>query len=90
MIQVDKELIARIKRILIEFGSPTIAMSALFEALGYQGLTGIWWAVLLGVISTVATELGFEVVKLGTIWVIKKPENKDTNTQKECSDKGEK
>jgi hypothetical protein len=87
-IEIDKELINRTKRILIEFSSPTIAMSALFEALGYSGVNGILWGILLGVVSTVATEMGYEVSKLGTIWTInKKP---DTNPQKEGSDIGEK
>lgn len=76
-VQVDKELVLRIRRIIIEFGGPTIAMSALFEALGYQGLTGVMWGILLGSVSTVATEIGYEVTKLGSIWIIKKPESKD-------------
>lgn len=90
-IKIDKELVSRVKRILIEFGGPTIAMSALFEALGYQGLNGVLWGILLGVVSTIATELGYEVNKLGTIWTVRKPETKntstDTNQQKVGSDK---
>ena len=76
-VQVDKELVLRIRRIIIEFGGPTIAMSVLFEALGYQGLTGVMWGILLGSVSTIATEIGYEVTKLGSIWIIKKPESKD-------------
>ena len=83
-VQVDSELVKRIKRILIEFSSPTIAMSVLFEALGYQGLSGVMWGVLVGAVSVVATELGYEVTKLGTIWTINKPISKN-NDSKEIS-----
>jgi hypothetical protein len=88
-VQVDKELINRVKRIIIEFGSPTIAMSVLFEMLGYSQVNGIMWGVLLGVVSTVATEIGYEVTKLGSIWIIQKPLNKGTNCQKDNDDTGE-
>jgi uncharacterized membrane protein len=84
--EINKELHSRIKRIIIEFSSPIIPMSVLFEMLGYAGITGIFYGILLGAASMVAIELGFEVVKLGTIWVIKKS---DTNSQEENSDKEE-
>jgi uncharacterized membrane protein len=83
-IKIDKNLNSRIKRILIEFGSPIIPMSVVFDHLGFGGITGIFYGILLGAVSMLAIELGFEVVKLGTIWVIKKP---DTNHQKDGSDK---
>ena len=93
--EINKELHNRIKRILIEFSSPIIPMSVLFETLGFAGITGIFYGILLGAVSMVAIELGFEVVKLGTIWVIKKPFGSqiilksDTNPQKEDSDREE-
>ena len=86
--EINKELRSQIKRALVEFGSSIIPMSVLFEMLGYGGITGIFYGILLGAVSMVAIELGFEVVKLGTIWVIKKPESVDTNSQKVSSDKG--
>jgi hypothetical protein len=92
---VDKNLNKRIKRILVEFGSPIIPMSVVFEYLGFSGITGIFYGILLGAVSMVAIELGYELVKLGTIWVIKKPFgsqivlNKGTNCQKDNDDTGE-
>jgi len=83
-IKIDKNLNSRIKRILIEFSSPIIPMSVVFEYLGFGGITGIFYGILLGAVSMLAIELGFEVVKLGTIWVIKKPE---ANHQEDGSDK---
>jgi hypothetical protein len=41
------------------------------------------------VVSTVATEIGYEVTKLGSIWIIQKPLNKGTNCQKDNDDTGE-
>ena len=65
-----------------------IAMSLLFEQLGYTGLQGIYWGILSGVVSALAVELGFEVSKFGSQIVLKKP---DTNSlEKESSDKKEK
>ena len=83
--QLDIAIVNRIKRILIEAGAPMIPMSLLFEQLGYTGITGIYWGVLMGVISGLAIEMGFEITKFGSQVVIKKP---DTNQQKADSDKG--
>jgi hypothetical protein len=92
-IVIDKNLNKRIKRVLVEFGSPIVPMSVVFEYLGFSGITGIFYGILLGAVSMVAVELGYELVKLGTIWVIKKPFGSQivlkngTNSQKENSDK---
>jgi hypothetical protein len=73
--QVDKELVVRIKRILIEAGAPMIPMSLLFEGLGYTGIVGVGWGVLVGVISAIAVEMGYEIDKFGKQIVIKKSED---------------
>jgi len=88
-IEINRELHKRIKRILIEFASPIIPMSALFESLGFSGINGVLYGILLGAVSMVAIEIGYEVSKLGNIWVIQKPTDKGTNPQKEDSDKKE-
>ena len=80
---INQALVKRIKRILIEMSAPMIPMSLLFEELGYTGLQGVYWAMLVGVISGIAIELGFEITKFGSQIVVKK----DTNHQKDGSDK---
>jgi hypothetical protein len=84
-IEFDKELHNRIKRILIEFSSPIVPMSVLFESLGFGGINGIFYGILLGAISMVAIEVGYEVSKLGNIWVITKPGVNIQNNDKEIS-----
>jgi hypothetical protein len=85
--EINKALVNRVKRILLETGAPMIPMSLLFEQLGYTGLQGIYWGILSGVVSALAVELGFEVSKFGSQIVLKKP---DTNSlEKESSDKKE-
>jgi hypothetical protein len=57
---------------------PAIALSAVFEALGYAGLTGIGWGVLAGFIVSVAIELGYEVREIGGRYLLFKTErNRD-------------
>ena len=85
--QVNEELVKRVKRIIIEAGAPMIPMSLLFEGLGYTGIMGVAWGVLVGVISAVAIEMGYEIDKFGKQIVLKKT---GTNSQKGSSDKGEK
>lgn len=72
-VRIDPQVVARVKRILLEFGSPIIPISAVFQVLGYTGVNGVEWGLLVGSITTVAIEAGYEVVKLGPIFVIKKP-----------------
>jgi len=55
----------RIRKLLVELGSPVIPLTLLFEALGFRGVTGIEWGILAGAISALATEMGYEVQKLG-------------------------
>jgi hypothetical protein len=55
----------RIERVIMEFGSPIIPLTLLFEELGHAGLTGIGWGILAGAICAVAIELGYEVQVMG-------------------------
>lgn len=82
--QVNEELLKRVKRIIIEAGAPMIPMSLLFEGLGYTGIMGVAWGILVGVISAVAIEMGYEIDKFGKQIVLKKS---DTNSQEGSSDK---
>jgi hypothetical protein len=64
--QVNQALVKRIRRIILEAGAPMIPMSALFEGLGFTGIVGVEWGVLVGVISAIAIELGYEITKFGS------------------------
>lgn len=44
---------------------PVIALSTVFELMGFPGLTGIGWGILSGIIVSVAIELGYEVRRVG-------------------------
>lgn len=49
-----------------------IPLTLIFEELGFQGVTGLEWGILSGIISTVGIELGYEVEKIGrTIFLTK-------------------
>jgi len=54
-----------IKRVIIETGSPIIPFTLIFQALGFPGATGIEWGILAGAITATATELGYQVQKIG-------------------------
>ena len=81
--ELNKELVIRIKRILIEAGAPMIPMSLLFEGLGLTGIVGVEWGVAAGAIGAIAIELGYELDKFGKQIVIKKPETKLDDKGKE-------
>ncbi len=49
---------------------PVIALSAIFEMLGYSGLTGIGWGILGGFVVSVAMELGYEVRQIGGRYIL--------------------
>ena len=66
---VSVQTVVRLKNTIVSIlkrsPEPAIALSAIFHALGYTGLTGIGWGVLTGFIVSVAIELGFEVRQIG-------------------------
>ena len=65
-----------IKRVLIEIGSPIIPLTLIFEALGFNGVTGIDWGILAGAISALAIELGYKVERVGrSIVLVQRKEN---------------
>ncbi len=49
---------------------PAIALSAVFEALGYTGVTGIGWGVLAGFIVSAAMEVGYDVREIGGRYIL--------------------
>ena len=65
-----------IKRLLIEIGSPIIPLTLIFEALGFNGVTGIDWGILAGAVSALAIELGYKVERIGrSIILVQRKEN---------------
>ena len=70
--------VGRIKRVIIEIGSPIIPLTLIFESLGFAGVTGIGWGILAGAVVAVADELGYMIEKSGKqIILIKKERKKD-------------
>ena len=61
VVRLQNKIISILKR----SPEPAIALSAIFHALGYTGLTGIGWGVLAGFIVSLAIELGYEVRQIG-------------------------
>ncbi|MDH5793776.1 MAG: hypothetical protein OEZ18_04340 [Candidatus Bathyarchaeota archaeon] len=64
-IQTVIKLKDRVVSILKRSPEPAIALSAIFRALGYTGVTGIGWGVLAGFVVSVAMEVGYEVREIG-------------------------
>lgn len=60
----------RIVSILKRSPEPAIALSAIFQATGFQGITGIGWGVLAGFVVSVAIELGYEVREIGGRYIL--------------------
>jgi hypothetical protein len=60
----------RVVSILKRSPEPAIALSAVFEGLGYTGVTGIGWGVLAGFIVSVAMELGYDVREIGGRYIL--------------------
>jgi len=61
---------SRVVSILKRSPEPAIALSAVFEALGYTGVTGIGWGILAGFIVSVAIELGYDVREMGGRYIL--------------------
>jgi hypothetical protein len=76
--RIDTNLI---KRLLIEIGSPIIPLTLIFEALGFNGVTGMDWGILAGAVSAVAIELGYKVERVGrSVVLVQRKENLTRST----------
>jgi len=72
----------RIRKLLVELGSPIIPLTILFEALGFRGATGMEWGILAGAISAIATEMGYKVQKLGrSVVLVQRTNDSAQNTE---------
>jgi hypothetical protein len=64
-VELDRIDTYSIKKFLTEIRSPIIPLTLVFEALGFNGVTGLDWGILAGAISALATELGYKVERVG-------------------------
>jgi len=65
LIQTTKVVRQKIITILKRSPEPAIALSAIFQALGFAGLAGIGWGILAGIVASIAVELGYEIRQIG-------------------------
>jgi hypothetical protein len=84
-IELGKIDTGAIKKLIVEIGSPIIPLTLIFERLGFGGVTGIEWGILAGAVSALATEMGYEVQKLGRSVVLIR-RRKDTAQKTEVPD----
>ena len=61
---------SKVVSILKRSPEPAIALSAVFAALGYSGVTGIGWGILSGFIVSVAIEVGYDVREIGGRYIL--------------------
>ena len=64
-VELDKINSSAIKKLLIEFGSPIIPLTLIFEHLGFNGVTGLEWGIMAGAISALAIDMGYSVKRVG-------------------------
>jgi len=55
----------KIKTVLKRSPEPALALSVIFEAVGFEGLAGIGWGILAGIVVSVAVEVGYETRQIG-------------------------
>ncbi len=65
LIQSTTVLRRKVFAVLKRSPEPALALSAVFEAVGLEGLAGIGWGILAGIIIAVAVELGYEIRQIG-------------------------
>ena len=65
LVQSTMVIRERVITVLKRSPEPALALSAIFEAIGFSGLAGIGWGILAGIVVSVAVELGYEVRQIG-------------------------
>ena len=50
---------------ILGFNSSMVPVSSLIGRMGYQGVAGASWGIVIGAIVVVASDLGFKLVKAG-------------------------
>lgn len=72
-----------LERLGATFGGSFIPLTAVFEALGYSGVSGLWWGLVTGAIAAVAGECGYEVIKFGRSVALRRTAGADQENNKE-------
>jgi hypothetical protein len=73
LIQSTTVLRERVITVLKRSPEPALALSAIFEAVGFAGLAGIGWGILAGIVVSAAVELGYEIRQIGGRYFLFKP-----------------
>ncbi len=72
----------KIKTLLTRFGASMIPLTAVFEILGYSGMTGLGWGILSAIIVCIADDLGLQLVDVGGRYFLhKKQQTHKTNEE---------
>jgi len=70
--QIKAQFPQALKQLCKQFGYQFIPLTALFEALGYTGVTGLQWGALIGIAATLAEGTEYQIVKFGRQRFLKK------------------
>ena len=76
LIQSSSVLKDKIKTVLKRSPEPALALSVVFEMVGFEGVSGIGWGVLAGIVISVAIELGYEIRQIGGRYFLFKQKNR--------------
>jgi hypothetical protein len=66
----------RVITVLKRSPEPALALSAIFEAIGFSGLAGIGWGILAGIVVSASVELGYTIRQIGGRYFLFKPAEK--------------
>ncbi len=75
LIQSTTVLKKRVITVLKRSPEPALALSVVFEAVGFSGLAGIGWGILAGIVASAAVELGYEIRQIGGRYFLFKPKS---------------
>ena len=70
--RIKAEFPLTLKQLCMQFGYHFIPLTALFEALGYTGVTGLQWGALIGIAATLIEGTEYQIVKFGRQRFLKK------------------
>jgi hypothetical protein len=74
---INSELLAKLKKLLLETGTAMIPLTVIFESLGFPGLTGLGWGVVSGAVAATAIQLGWELQQIAGRWFLIKKADKN-------------
>lgn len=72
---INLEFLTKLRKLLLETGAAMIPLTAIFESLGFPGLTGLSWGIISGAVAAVAIQLGWELQQIAGRWFLIKKVN---------------